>query len=305
MVSYFLEKISKADRYKCFENVIPSSSFEYEILDSVIGQDREKYFESLKLSLENNGTRVVDRPLTAPEKPIQLAGWKELILKSMGNHGKFPDESLRLGITNSYEIQAQRAGYVSGLNPFMVLGASITKDERLILGVRGGKVEAGKVSLVPMGYVSYSEKFLQDPFYDGIHQEIEEELGWTEHQLNDLGLVGFVEGDVNDPTFNGSILSAFLSRRNDISSKEVIQKHENALLLYNNLVSQGIGKSEIKKELVNAGFYSGAWEHDKLFAFEPTKENIEDIIKGGTFNGNMLLDVSRTGLLLVKDILNL
>ena len=117
--------------------------------------------------------------------------------------------------------------------------------------------------------------------------------------------MGLVEGDINDPTYNGSILSAFLLRRNDISSKEVIQKHKDALLLYNNLVSQGIGKSEIKKELVNRGFYSGAWEHDKLFAFEPTKENIEDIIKSGTFNGNMLLDVSRTGLFLIKKVLKL
>ena len=304
MANYFLEKISGIERYRSFESVISSSFFQYEISGGM-EQDREKYFESLKLSFENQGSRIVDRPLNAPDKPIQLAGWKEVILKSMGNHDRFPNESLNLGVTNSYEIQAQRAGYLAGLNPLMVLGVSITSDERLILGVRVGKVEAGKISLVPMGYASYSEAFLQDPFYDGIHQEIGEELGWESSQLSSLGLVGLVEGDINDPTFNGSVLFTFLAKRNDVTSKEVIQKHEEALLLYNNLLSQGKGKLEIKQELVKAGFYSDAWEHDKLFAFEPTRQNIENLIQNGTFDGNLLLDVSRTGLYLIKEIFKL
>ena len=300
MNNYFQEHSNREERYRSFNRVIKPEEVRYQIFGQ-LPASKEEYFDTAKLYFQQR-SRIFPRPHEAPTDPIQLPNWKEFI-PCTENFNEFPESQLILGIIDSYQIQAQRAGYISGLNPVMVSGISLTRDNRIILGVRGGTIEPNKISLIPMGFVSYNPLYSQNLLHDSVYAETEEELGWKKDQLDKTDLVGLVLGDKNEPTYKNSVKFVFLLYNNITTSTEVLQRHNEAIILYNELTEKGLIKKEIEAQLIEKGFYESAWEHKRLLSLEPSYQNLNRIVKEGLFKNHQLIDMARSDVALAMTLL--
>jgi len=77
--------------------------------------------------------------------------------------------------------------------PLTINSVPIIKDNEIVLGVRGGNVESGKVGIIPGGHIDYEIPQITDVNYS-LLKEFEEEIGMKfnseKHKLSLIGAMG-------------------------------------------------------------------------------------------------------------------
>ena len=94
---------------------------------------------------------------------VSIPHWRELVLVRNGwFHTLDPD--LVIKVATSYHLQALQEGLVHDITPLSINGIIVTKDDKLVYGIRGGQVRTGKANIVPGGRVT-ADSIKPDPIF--------------------------------------------------------------------------------------------------------------------------------------------
>ena len=141
------------------------------------------------------------------------------------------------------------------VSPLTINALLIDKKGEIILGVRGGDVEAGKLGVIPGGHIDYQIPLVEDVNQE-LFREFKEELGFEFnarlHELNLLGVMG------NDDVQGVNILNSI---KVDYSFEELVHylKEAKDNFEHSSLVS-------LNKKEITQGNSEAARKHFNLLA---------------------------------------
>jgi len=174
---------------------------------------------------------------------------------------RFDEETntLNIGLTTGIMARSIRLGYkIKKQKPIVVQGLLITKDNKILLGIRSkSKLRINlpdepfdyKIILCPAGYAKYNkEGSLEKPFYS----ELEEELGLKKESVINLNLIGHN----TDISFAKGLRLTFLTHI-DSSFEDIIKNWRNA---------------------------SDSWEHKELIGIENNRISIIKFLETKDFS---------------------
>jgi ADP-ribose pyrophosphatase YjhB (NUDIX family) len=164
---------------------------------------RKVDLEKLDYELQEKGTSVKDR---IKNKKIWRMGFPEMILdvqkvtytpygnqlpmKGMGHVylDVVPIHPHRADLTFRNDKTLDKIVY-----PLTINAIPVTKDNEIVLGVRGGDVEAGKVGVIPGGHIDYGfgiEKGVNWALAKEFNEEMGMPLSIHKHKLELIGVMG-------------------------------------------------------------------------------------------------------------------
>jgi len=239
---------------------------------------------------------------------IYIPYWREIVLLRRDPNQALNLTSLDLIPGTSYQIQSARKNPTYKVPMVSVEAIIVTKDNKIVYGLRGGLVNPGKFNIVPAGHLSYNG--MGEPVFNQVDQEIREELGI---ESGPVLMVGYQ----NHPEFTNGLSLIFFTTVNE-TSEEINEKHKAAYTLYTKSLPINFDKLNIKdresahikaisqlkeKKYLNVD----AWEHTSLKFIG--MDEIDDIIDSRriTHEGNVydLLDVGRGPLMLYRAMLKM
>lgn len=233
---------------------------------------------------------VMDKPLNpqqsfssdmeAYQKNIKLPQYRQLILAISGIEPEttaltVDPENLTLQVSTSYHLQAIKDGVGRTLTPVSVEGLVLTKDDKLVWGVRGGHVENGTAHLSPAGNLTYRSG--GNPIFMFFYDELRKELGVPKEKARYTALIG----QQDSPVIKG--IGFLLFSEIDKTFNEINEQHQEAYAAYREAKNMGIPELEARAMINNAGFPNvDAWEHVRLFPIENNDSALEKIIQERT-----------------------
>lgn len=226
---------------------------------------------------------------------VYLPHWREVVLAVEGTDHEIDPANMKMIATSSYHVQACRRGMAEDITPLAIGGVIRTADGRILCGIRGGVVERGKISTLPLGIMSYMDG--KEPFFANFYKELEEESGIRKGNLMEPTLVGHV----TDPEFTKGLIFVMQSETT-YRSKELEELHRAAFAVYE-AAMKVMPEVAARKEVRRKGHInSDAWEHTQLLFIEDDPTRIKEAIANrrmaiGDENA-VLLDVARGALLL-------
>lgn len=205
---------------------------------------------------------------------IYIPHWREMLLAFPETNPVIDPRELNLTAVTSFHVQALRKGKVNDITPLTVLGLVLTKDNKLVFGIRGGSVGRGEACVVPGGHVPYCRE--KNPVFNGFYQELLEETGIRKNLINDVSLIGYQ----TDPRFKS--VCFVMQGRTNFESHHLDSFHKSALYAYNDALKAGKPELEAREAIKERGFSNiDAWENRDL-AFLDNKENyIRQLIESG------------------------
>jgi hypothetical protein len=107
---------------------------------------------------------------------ITISRWREIV-SGQNQAPEIKDVKIDLDFhpIDSYTVQLLRQGLFPEFQYHAILAPTITKDEKVILAVRGGDVETGKRSIAPTGVIPF-DKSSDNPIIDAYLAESRQEL---------------------------------------------------------------------------------------------------------------------------------
>ncbi len=230
---------------------------------------------------------------------VYLPHWREVVLVVEGTDQEIDPANMNMIATSSYHVQACRRGMTEGITPLAIGGVIRTADSRILCGIRGGVVERGKISTLPLGIMSYVDG--REPLFANFYKELEEESGIRKKNLMTPTLVGHV----TDPEFTKGLIFV-MQGETTYRSKELEELHRAAFAVYKAAMSV-MPEVAARKEIRRKGHInSDAWEHTRLLFIEDDPTRIKEAIAKrriaiGDENA-VLLDVARGALLLYTEM---
>ena len=230
---------------------------------------------------------------------IYVPDWQEVVLVLEGSNPSVNPRNLELLTTTSYHLQAVRKGGANDITPISVEGLILTRDNKFVYGIRGGNVERGKVCVSPAGSLSNHHKG-DNPLFATLYKELREELGIETEASDKPILIGYQ----TDPDFTKGVNFVFYMHSGK-SSKEIDEKHKEALDVYQRALSKNVPEVEARKEIGRAGFPNiDAWEHTNLVFVDDNPKMIDRIIQSRRVPHDgkeyPVLDIGRGALILYK-----
>lgn len=190
--------------------------------------------------------------------------------------------------TSVYDVQAKRKYYekareknlsIKDLDAIVLEAITITNDNYIVMGVRGGFVGSGKLNTCPMGHLEYNIE--GNLLFSNFYSELRDELGLEEDSVKDVVLIG--RQVAYDFTFSHHyILKADVNQ----SFKDINKINQEGVEFYKK-EREKRGDEEARKALVEGPYLTDAWEHegglikvknDHLAIQEFIKENKERIL---------------------------
>lgn len=157
------------------------------------------------------------------------------------------------------------------VSPLTINAILIDRKGKIILGIRGGNVETGKLGVIPGGHIDYQIPLVED-VNQGLFKEFEEELGFKFnrglHTLNLLGIMG------NDDVQGVNILNSI---KVEYSFEELIPylekakdnfEHSSLISLTKKEVSEVANTGKLKKDntqYVTTGFFQDCLKYSLGF----------------------------------------
>ncbi|MBI4116583.1 hypothetical protein HY449_02460 [Candidatus Pacearchaeota archaeon] len=215
------------------------------------------------------------RPNDFREKVAILANSEELMTKR-------PD--YRVNWVTSVDVRAANERKLGEIEPFFQLaaiGVTITKDNQIVLGIRGGEITperiqqyaSGLYGAAPAGSVTFKPEYDADPITDTLYNEFHEEVGNFEiYCSKTLGVFEAYRPGPVGIKFVGKL-------KTDATLKQVQQINTEANKLENKLKSKGATRKEINLELENRGLPKDAWEHTPIIGIQNDKYAIEKFLE--------------------------
>ncbi len=180
----------------------------------------------------------------------------------------YAGEALNLNWVTSVDVLAARAGHIPVDSFFQLAAIGIvkTKDNQILVGVRGGEITperidrfaSGLYGTPPGGSVKFQREYHADPIIDTVMDEFREELGYFD--ITSQELLGAFEAFKPGPTG-----VKFVSNLTTDATLEQIQEvNTRANQQYEHLLKQGATKEEAAQELRNRNLPPDAWEHSSI-----------------------------------------
>jgi len=184
----------------------------------------------------------------------------------------------------SVDVRAANARKLGDVEPFFQLaaiGVTVTRDNQIVLGVRGGAITpervqqyaSGLYGCAPGGSVTFKPEYKVDPITDTMANEFREELG--NFEIKDSKVIGVFEAYRPGPTgikFVGEI-------RTDATFKQIQDYNSRANKWEEKLKSDGALRQEIDNTLATMGLPTDAWEHSSLIGILNNRKAIKRILK--------------------------
>jgi len=231
---------------------------------------------------------------------IFLPDWQEVALVLDASNPVIDPRNLEVLATTTYHVQAYRRGIVNDISPISVVGLTLTSDNKLVYGIRGGEVKSGFGSIVPGESVSIhheGENLIIATYYGGLI----EELGIGNDEIKDVKLLGYM----TDPEFTKGINFVFYGKTKHRSS-ELKEIHRNAYSVYQDALVLGATELDAREEIKKAGLPNvDAWEHRELAFVDNNPNSIKKIIDSRKIelegNNYPLLDTGRGSLIMYNE----
>ncbi len=192
------------------------------------------------------------------------------------------------------DVKAFRQGKIK-ICPLVACGIVLTKDNYLIINLRGGELTEEGRNLYGRGFfgliggsVTWKEAYKNGPITDTIDNEFEGELGYFNHKPGKL--IGVVDA-------NGVLpgLKFISTIETDATFKQLDEANKKSNQLREELLGKGIGESEIKTELERKRLPVEAWESAMLIPIRNDKKAIENFINAqknsfvGSASGGLMI----------------
>lgn len=191
---------------------------------------------------------------------------QEIIFNLINYH----NSKLILGVTTGLMAKALQRGYKNPTqNPIVIQGLLLTRDNRLVLGVRSkpsfrdnlpDEFFDHKIMFCPAGYATFNaDGNLQKPFY----KELREELGLTKDDITEIRMLGHNK----DEGFTEGIRIFFYASTN-LTFDDVVKRWKKAphCWEYEDLIGIKYNKESIKKLLTTGDFSTFSEKANGLIA---------------------------------------
>lgn len=182
-----------------------------------------------------------------------------------------------------YDILAARNSTIdrNSFYQLAAIGVVKTKDNQILLGVRGGaitperreKIGAGLYGCPPGGCVGFKPKYDADPILDTITAEFFQEIG--NFNIIKVEHIGIFEAYQPGPT--GIKFVAALET--DATLSQIQQANADANAITDKYTAAHASKAEIREELINQQLPVDAWEHSVIIGVPNDKKTIETFVK--------------------------
>lgn len=209
-------------------------------------------------------------------------GSKEKVLNITNPEALKAGGTLKGNWVTLYDIFASRNGEVDG-NAFNSIGTSgitATKDNHLVIGIRGGehtpervrKVGVGLYGSAPGGATSFEQSYEVDPITDTLIKEFKEELGGFD--VINAYPIGVYEAFLPGPT--GIKVAGVVET--DATFKQLKEINTVANIHHTDLTTNGVPRGVVENYLRKIGLPPDAWEHSRLQEIPPDVKSIENFL---------------------------
>lgn len=237
---------------------------------------------------------------------LKLREWREDLLCIHGRNQELNLENITLKATTSYHAQAIRDFGVDDAFPLTIAGIISTSDDKLILGLRAGFIQNGKVSIVPIGYLNAQHR--DDHFFRQFYDESAEEIGIDRSEYIDTSLIGYQ----TDPDFTRGI-NVVLQAKTSLDSREVQNRYDSSFAIYQQTHTRILAESGDKKRarkaakqtVLDAGYKNlNVGDHHPLIFIEQDLASVERILKEQKVGDHPLMGLGCGGLLIYGEHLS-
>lgn len=211
---------------------VPSN---YSLRDVIF--DPENNLVDRELLLEQHLAKYGDR--------IKLPKWKEAVLAIPGKDLNTLNISKPSSVvTTSYMAQAVRQNLADAeaVLPITIEGIIESSDGQIMLGIRQGFIQNGKMSALPVGYLGTNSVLEQ--FY----QETEEEIGLGQEHYNSTLFLGYQ----TDPEFTHGINFVVLAQVG-LTAAKIIEIHQRSVDIGLEAIHQVMETTKDKSQARAAG----------------------------------------------------
>lgn len=181
----------------------------------------------------------------------------------------YSGQILNLNWITSADEMAARAGKISKESFFQLaaIGVTKTKDNQIVVGIRGGAVTpervdrfaSGLYGTLPAGGVKFRESYSEDPITDTIVDEFKEEIG--DFEIVSRRLLGCFEAYKPGPT-GIKFVSAI---ETDATIYQIQKINLDSNELYSRLKAKGASPRDIEFEFEQKKLPVDGWEHNPVF----------------------------------------
>ena len=251
----------------------------------------EGHVRAIKKTLESPYSLLLEEREKYSDS-IYLPDWKELVAMSSVPASEIDPRGVLLEPATSYRMQAIRRGNANGI-PASISCLTLTEDAEYVFGIRGGNVMRDAACIAPAGAIPYNT---DSPLYDGIWQEMIEELGIRSDELDNVLLYGWQ----TDPELTKGV--NFVFHANAARSYAQVHKlHREAFDVYQREKLKGASETGARRAIRTAGYpNTDAWEHTAIVFIKP--EYIPEIVNERRVYHDgrpyQLLDIGRAPLIM-------
>lgn len=242
---------------------------------------------------------------------IHRPEWRKVLLVLQGLNPKIDPRDLELLATSSYHIQAIRKGMSNDVTPTLTSGLILTDDNKFVYGIRGGKVEPGKVCIVPANSCTALPDHVLDQFKGrniltaNFYVGLTDELGVFPEQLSDVRVIGYH----TDPDFSKTTGFVYYAKT-EFSSAQLVEMHKRTFNVYERArkehersLSPEQAEIKAREAIRKQGLPNiDAWEHTALVFVDNQPSLINRIIADRKIPNvgveHQLLDIGRAPLIL-------
>lgn len=239
--------------------------------------------EAPKFSIENNVQQfngMAPRELYFPEPNypamymyygLDVKDFREKVANLMNPLAleKYSGQVLNLNWITSADEMAARAGKIPKESFFQLaaIGVTKTKDNQIVVGIRGGAVTpervdrfaSGLYGTPPAGGVKFRESYTFDPIRDTIIDEFKEEIG--DFEIVSKKLLGCFEAYKPGPTG----IKFITAIETDATIYQIQKTNLDSNELYSQLRAKGASPCDIEFEFEQKKLPVDGWEHKPVF----------------------------------------
>ena len=192
------------------------------------------------------------------------------------------NQDFHLNLVSSVDVKAANEGKINRNSFFQLAAIGIvkTKDNQILLGVRGGAINpervvqyaSGLYGLVPGGNVSFKPSYNVDPITDTLLAEAREEIG--DFNFVSGPILGIFEAFRPGPT--GIKFVGMLGT--DATLRQIQKINIDANQMYQSMLLKGAKKKEAQAELNTRKLPVDAWEHTVILGLPNHVETINQFV---------------------------
>ncbi|MBI1968331.1 hypothetical protein HYS49_00310 [Candidatus Woesearchaeota archaeon] len=248
-----------------------------------------------EVSFEGMAPREFYLPTPEPQKIAKHYGisppdWVEKIANLKDQKALESSSPLEISVNwiTPPDVMACRAGKIK-IAPLQAVGITTTKDNKLMVGLRGGELVPEKIDayargfygMIPGGTTTWNQT--ENPVKETLRREFGEEIGPFDCEIGKL--IGIAESTGRLPGINFYVLI-----KTDATGEQIQKVNRRANEEYRVLKEKKAKPAEIEAELRKLKLPVDCWESDPILSIPNDQKSIEQVLEAlrGSFIGPAL-----------------